>query len=139
MKRLLLALAAVFAVLTLRAQDDRYEALGAKLEEYFAALAGEPLSVQNAECDYLIESCKDSLVRQFVTLKIYDHYPKSKIMGDEGVAKGGGVEALRADLALRYAAAARERGVKVNVNLDSSGWRDVGTGAAGSVINNVVR
>ena len=86
MKRLLLALAAVFAALTLRAQDDRYEALGAKLEEYFAALAGEPLSVQNAECDYLIESCKDSLVRQFVTLKIYDHYLKSKIMGDEGVA-----------------------------------------------------
>ena len=86
MKRLLLALAAVFAALTLRAQDDRYEALGAKLEEYFAALAGEPLGVQNAECDYLIESCKDSLVRQFVTLKIYDHYLKSKIMGDEGVA-----------------------------------------------------
>ena len=86
MKRLLLALAAVFAALTLRAQDDRYEALGAKLEEYFAALAGEPLSVQNAECDYLIESCKDSLVRQFVTLKIYDHYLQSKIMGDEGVA-----------------------------------------------------
>ena len=86
MKRLLLALAAVFAAFTLRAQDDRYEALSAKLEEYFAALAGEPLSVQNAECDYLIESCKDSLVRQFVTLKIYDHYLKSKIMGDEGVA-----------------------------------------------------
>ena len=60
-------------------------------------------------------------------------------MSDEGVAKWGGVEALRADLAQRYAAAARERGVKVNVNLDSSGWRDVGTGAAGSVINNVVR
>ena len=86
MKRLLLALAAVFAAWTLRAQDDRYEALSAKLDEYFAALAGEPLSVQNAECDYLIESCKDSLVRQFVTLKIYDHYLQSKIMGDEGVA-----------------------------------------------------
>ena len=86
MRRLLLALAAVFAALTLRAQDDRYAELGAKLEEYFAALAGEPLSVQNAECDFLIESCKDSLVRQFVTLKIYDHYLQSKIMGDEGVA-----------------------------------------------------
>ena len=86
MKRLLLALAALFAAFTLSAQDERYEALGAKLEEYFAALAGEPLSVQNAECDFLIESCKDSLTRQFVTLKIYDHYLKSKIMGDDGVA-----------------------------------------------------
>jgi len=86
MKRLLTALAVLFAVLTLHAQDSRYEALGAKLEEYFAALAGEPLSVQNAECDFLIESCRDSLVRQFVALKIYDHYLQSKIMGDDGVA-----------------------------------------------------
>ena len=86
MKRLLTALAALFAALMLRAQDDRFDALGAKLEEYFAALAGEPLSVQNAECDFLIESCQDSLVRQFVALKIYDHYLNSKIMGEDGVA-----------------------------------------------------
>lgn len=86
MRRLLLFLAALLAALSLRAQDNRFEALGAKLEEYFAALAGEPLSVQNAECDFLIESCQDSLVRQFVALTIYDHYLKSKIMGDDGVA-----------------------------------------------------
>ncbi len=86
MKRLLTALAALLAALMLRAQDDRFDALDSKLEEYFAAMAGEPLSVQNAECDFLIESCQDSLVRQFVTLKIYDHYLKSRIMGDDGVA-----------------------------------------------------
>ena len=86
MKRLLAALAALFAAFSLQAQDDRFEALGAKLEEYFAALAGDPIPVQNAECDFLIESCKDSLTRQFVALKIYDHYLTSKIMGDDGVA-----------------------------------------------------
>ena len=86
MKRLLTALAALFAAFSLYAQEDRFEALGAKLEEYFAALAGDPIPVQNAECDFLIESCKDSLTRQFVALKIYDHYLKSKIMGDDGVA-----------------------------------------------------
>ena len=86
MRRFLLTLAILFVAFSLRAQDDRYEALGAKLEEYFAALAGEPLEVQNAECDFLISSCKDSLVRQFVALKIYDHYLKSKIMGEDGVA-----------------------------------------------------
>ena len=86
MKRLLTALAALFVAITLSAQEERYEALGAKLEEYFAALAGDPIAVQNAECDFLIESCKDSLTRQFVALKIYDHYLNSKIMGDEGVA-----------------------------------------------------
>ena len=86
MKRLLIALAALFVAFSLRAQDDRFEALGTKLEEYFAALAGDPVPVQNAECDFLIESCQDSLTRQFVALKIYDHYLNSKIMGDDGVA-----------------------------------------------------
>ena len=86
MKRLLTALLAVFIGFSLSAQDARFEALGAKLDEYFAALAGDPVSVQNAECDYLIESCKDSLTRQYVALKIYDHYLNSKIMGDDGVA-----------------------------------------------------
>ena len=86
MKRLLTALAALFAAFTLSAQEERFEALGAKLEEYFAALAGDPIPVQNAECDFLIESCQDSLTRQFVALKIYDHYLNSKIMGDDGVA-----------------------------------------------------
>ena len=86
MKRLLTALLAVFFVFSLQAQDDRYEALGAKLEEYFAALAGDPIAVQNAECDFIIESCKDSLTRQYVALKIYDHYLNSKIMGEDGVA-----------------------------------------------------
>ena len=86
MKRFLTALAALFVAFALPAQDDRYEALGAKLEEYFAALAGDPIPIQNAECDFLIESCKDSLTRQYVALKIYDHYLKSKIMGDDGVA-----------------------------------------------------
>lgn len=84
MKKILLAAATAFAALTLRAQE--YPELGAKLEEYFTALAGESIAVQNAECDFLIESSRDSLVRQFVTLKIYEHYLGSKIMGDEAVA-----------------------------------------------------
>ena len=86
MKRLLTVLLAVLFTFSLQAQEDRFEALGAKLEEYFAALAGDPVPVQNAECDFLIESCQDSLTRQFVALKIYDHYLNSKIMGDDGVA-----------------------------------------------------
>ena len=86
MKRLLTALLAVFLAFSLQAQDNRFDALGAKLEEYFAALAGDPIPMQNAECDFLIESCQDSLTRQFVALKIYDHYLNSKIMGDDGVA-----------------------------------------------------
>lgn len=84
MRRLFALVAGLLLAIGLRAQD--FEALGARLEEYFAALAGESAQVQNAECDFLIESSQDSLVRQYVALKIYDHYLQSKIMGDEAVA-----------------------------------------------------
>lgn len=84
MKKFILAICAGIIALGARAQE--YPELGAKLEQYFAALAGEPAAVQNNECDFLIESCRDSLVRQYVALKIYDHYLRSKIMGDDAVA-----------------------------------------------------
>lgn len=84
MRKWLALVAGCLLALTLRAQD--YEELGSKLEEYFTALAGESADVQNAECDFLIESCRDSAVRQFVALKVYDHYLQSRIMGDEAVA-----------------------------------------------------
>lgn len=45
-------------------------------------------------------------------------------LSDDGVKRWGTIEAMRADLAKRYAEAARERGVRVN--LDTSNWRDVG-------------
>ena len=51
-------------------------------------------------------------------------------MSDEGMAKWGSAEALRAELARRYAEAARERNIKMNVNVDTSNWRDVGNGGA---------
>jgi thiol-disulfide isomerase/thioredoxin len=84
MRKWLLTAFACLLTLSLRAQS--YEELGAKLEEYFTVLAGESAAVQNAECDFLISACQDSLVRQYVALKVYDHYLQSKIMGDEAVA-----------------------------------------------------
>ncbi len=80
-------IAALLCALTWSVQaQDPYPELGAKLEEYFTALAGEKAEVQNAECDFLIASCQDSLVRQYVARKIYDHYYRSHIMGDDAVA-----------------------------------------------------
>ena len=84
MKRLFCIVLFALGALGLSAQE--YPELGAKLDEYFVALAGDSASVQNAECDFLISSCQDSLVRQYVALKIYDHYLNSKIMGDDAVA-----------------------------------------------------
>ena len=85
MRKLLLSLSALLLGLGAFAQQP-YPELGAKLDQYFIALAGEPAAVQNEECDFLIETCQDSLVRQYTALKIYDHYLKSKIMGDDAVA-----------------------------------------------------
>ena len=62
--------------------------LDGMMDQYFTALAGEPAAVQTAEMDYLISSCSDSLLRQHVALRIYDHYLRSKVMGDEAVAIG---------------------------------------------------
>ena len=85
MKKLLTGILLLSACMTAGAQQP-YPELGAKLDQYFLALSGESASVQNEECDFLIETCQDSLVRQYTALKIYDHYLKSRIMGDDAVA-----------------------------------------------------
>ena len=61
-------------------------ALDAHLDEYFSALERESIQVKIAESDFMLESCADSLVRQYVAVRIYDHFLGSKVMGDEAVA-----------------------------------------------------
>ena len=56
------------------------------LEQYYDAMLFEDNAVKESECDYLIESCKDSLVRQFVATKILEHYMDPPLMGEESVA-----------------------------------------------------
>ena len=63
-----------------------YVALDRKLAEYFEAIKHEPVEVQMGECDFLIESTTDSLVRAHVAQTIYDHYLDSPVMGFEAVA-----------------------------------------------------
>ena len=60
--------------------------LDGKLAEYTAAIEPAGPDAQMEECDFLIESCSDSLVKQYVALRLYDHYFSSKIMGAESVA-----------------------------------------------------
>lgn len=63
-----------------------YVALDRKLAEYFEAIKHEPVEVQMGECDFLIESTTDSLLRAHVAQTIYDHYLDSPVMGFEAVA-----------------------------------------------------
>ena len=60
--------------------------LGERLQEYYKAIERESLTVQEGECDFLIESMTDSLLRQFVALDAYGHYFNSPLMGAENVA-----------------------------------------------------
>ena len=60
--------------------------LDEKLSDYVAAIETAGVDVQKEECDFLIGSSTDSLVRQHVALRLYDHYMSSKVMGAEAVA-----------------------------------------------------
>ena len=62
------------------------DALTAKLHEYFEAMKHEPLDAQKAECDFLIESTSDSLIRSHIARTIYDYYIDNPVMGVEAVA-----------------------------------------------------
>ena len=62
------------------------QTLGDKLDEYVSAISIYPLDIQKEEADFLISSCKDSIVREFTANHLYQSFRESKIMGVEGVA-----------------------------------------------------
>lgn len=66
--------------------SSKFAALDAKLEEYCKALEHEPVSVQENECDFLIGSCTEPSVRQYVALSLYNRWRSSRLMGAESVA-----------------------------------------------------
>ena len=90
MRRFILILAAFFSLAIVSSAQQLDSAkrmlLAEKLAEYTAAIEREGVQVQKEECDFLIGSSTDSLVRQYVALRLYDHYMSSKVMGAEAVA-----------------------------------------------------
>lgn len=62
--------------------------MDAMLRDYVAALEPESPAVKSSECDFLIETCADSILRQRVASSLYTHYHDSRLMGDEAVAIG---------------------------------------------------
>lgn len=57
-----------------------------RLDSYLDAISTLGVHEQSRECGFLISSCSDSLVRQYVTLYLYSHYMESRQMGIEAVA-----------------------------------------------------
>ena len=66
--------------------STRLRELDKRLEQYFQILEPQSVDIKIEECDLLIDSAKDSLLRQHIALKAYEHYLNSALMGDEGVA-----------------------------------------------------
>ena len=78
----------MLVLLPVRAQVDSAavaKTLG-MVDAYVAALEPEDLETKVSECDFLVGSCTDSLLRQAVATKLYAHYAESQLMGDESVA-----------------------------------------------------
>lgn len=88
MRRLAIIAILLLSGLHASAQVDstRLKALDARLEEYFKLLESQEIPVKIEECDALISSASDSLLRQHIALRIHEHYLNSKLMGDEAVA-----------------------------------------------------
>ena len=90
MRKFVIILAALFSAAIVSSAQQLDSAgcvlLDEKLAEYVAAIEWAGPDVQKGECDFLISSSTDSLVRQHIALNLYDHYMSSKVMGAESVA-----------------------------------------------------
>lgn len=75
------------AVKAQQLDSTRLAPLDSLLGEYYEAMIYEAMPTKLQECDFLIESCKDSLVRQWVATRILEHYMDNPpLMGEEAVA-----------------------------------------------------
>lgn len=91
MRKILLILLVMAASLRLSAQEAadstyRYAGLDDLLSQFYVTLEREDMEVKCHEMDNLIETCRDSLTRQHVTMSILDHYEHTRVMGEEAVA-----------------------------------------------------
>lgn len=92
LKRILISLCLVFSALVCRGEMTSHpdstvlSALSSRLAEYFEAIKYETVDVQKGECDFLIESSSDPLIKSHIARTIYEHYIDSPVMGAEAVA-----------------------------------------------------
>ncbi|MCR4571534.1 MAG: hypothetical protein K5652_04980 [Bacteroidales bacterium] len=91
MKRLLLIpLLSVFLSCGLFAQsgnpDGVYAVMDSLVLKYVGAIQTESVETKQGECVFLINSVKDSLLRQHLAVSLFKYYKDAPVMGDEAVA-----------------------------------------------------
>lgn len=72
--------------LAMSAAEPDFSHLDSLMTRFFVSMEKEDIDAKNAEADFLIGSCRDSLIRQHVALTVFDHYRDSRVMGEESVA-----------------------------------------------------
>ncbi len=87
MRRLLAISLALFLGLGLHAQQDPTAALLDSLVlKYVTAIQPESVETKQGECDFLIGSVRDSLMRRQIAVSLFNYYRNAPVMGDEAVA-----------------------------------------------------
>ena len=86
MKRILLISSFLIVFLTAAAQETDYAPLDSLLSVYCTAMQEETIESKQQECDFLIESCKDTATMEHVARKLFDYYTTSPVMGEEALA-----------------------------------------------------
>lgn len=87
MRRLLAISLALFLGLGLHAQQDPTAALLDSLVlKYVTAIQPESVETKQGECDFLIGSVRDSLMRRQIAVSLFNYYREAPVMGDEAVA-----------------------------------------------------
>ena len=87
-KAALILLCAVCAV-SLRAQapsDGANAVLDSLAVNYLVAIQGESVETKQGECDFLIGTIRDSLLRRHLAVTLFNYYKDAPVMGDEAVA-----------------------------------------------------
>ncbi len=85
MKRLALLLLLLAGPL-LRAQEEVLSRVDSLVDNYTAFISRESAEVKKGECDYLIGSLADTVMKARVASRLYGIYSGSRVMGDESVA-----------------------------------------------------
>ncbi len=89
MRKLLSISAALLVSLGMHAQQPAggvYAVLDSLVLNYVKAIERESVESKAGECDFLIGSVKDSLMRQHLAVKLFNYYREAPVMGDEEVA-----------------------------------------------------
>lgn len=86
MRRLLVITLVLFLGLGLHAQQKPEALLDSLVLRYVTAIQPESVEIKQGECDFLIGSVRDSLMRRQIAVSLFNYYRNAPVMGDEAVA-----------------------------------------------------